>query len=693
MYMIKMKMRYVVLLVCAALLSVTSAHAYFTSVAPDCDFEVNDAKYNFAYGQDIPLVNIVALNNSLFKRHITYDGKKYVVGGYDLNYEGTSDTESHTYTRTGCSTLYLSEYMEPFLINSSVFHIYVFTNTIITPSLDFWLNIYMQSHSAYSLNHVRNIREDAVSEPTLNAYCESASLCMQAPEDSKDYNHISSITIPRSFLNRNLAGSLENFSTITEADLSAIDMKSSNMTMENCSRLQKVLLNPNTQIIPDGAFKLCGRLTDISLPQSVTEIGMEAFWPNSYGTMEALQRVEIGKLKSINFPAALATIGERAFMDNSLEEVVLGNNVRSIGSGAFSSNESLKRIKIGDGVKTLNCSFSWCKALEELTIGSRVELLGGHEFYGTTGQKLHTIECLNPTPPAYDASSLPFDEYVFDAATLYVRKGCSEAYKADAMWGRFANIIEKDFPEISPIEYIRKTSITLHPEETAQLQHILEAGKNPAITYKTADNSVATIESDGKITAVAPGQTFVYVIPDGREDLALTAIVSVAEDYPKVSEITISGENIVKVYDTIQLNAEITPEETPWTDVIWTSDNRKVAIVDTYGRVTGISEGDAVITATSTDGSDVKAQFTITVSGISGIEATEASDEMSYRVNGTSIEIENAKPHSVVRLYTIDGQLIDSENVNMQGEATVSARTTGLFIINCLDSHKKLILN
>ena len=70
----------------------------------------------------------------------------------------------------------------------------------------------------------------------------------------------------------------------------------------------------------------------------------------------------------------------------------------------------------------------------------------------------------------------------------------------------------------------------------------------------------------------------------------------------------------INVDETIQLTANVLPEDATIQNVAWESSNPNVAIVDRNGMVTGVGRGTAVITATTTDGSNLQATCTVTVS-------------------------------------------------------------------------------
>lgn len=71
-----------------------------------------------------------------------------------------------------------------------------------------------------------------------------------------------------------------------------------------------------------------------------------------------------------------------------------------------------------------------------------------------------------------------------------------------------------------------------------------------------------------------------------------------------VSGITISlSTTTLDVNTTVMINAVVTPNDATNQDVNWASDNTSVATVDSSGLLTTISAGNAVITATTSDGS------------------------------------------------------------------------------------------
>ncbi|WP_099467000.1 Ig-like domain-containing protein [Konateibacter massiliensis] len=88
-------------------------------------------------------------------------------------------------------------------------------------------------------------------------------------------------------------------------------------------------------------------------------------------------------------------------------------------------------------------------------------------------------------------------------------------------------------------------------------------------------------------------------------------------EYVYVQGINISGNSSIKVGESSQLSAAIdTKVKYSATNgkLVWSSSNTKVASVDASGKVKGIAQGTANITAASTDGGNAVATFKITVS-------------------------------------------------------------------------------
>ena len=123
--------------------------------------------------------------------------------------------------------------------------------------------------------------------------------------------------------------------------------------------------------IGEGAFRNCGSLTSVTIPDSVTTIGEGAF-RNCYN------------LTSVTIGDSVTTIGKSAFYwCYSLTNVTIPDSVTTIGDYAFSDCYSLTSVTIGDSVTTIGeYAFHYCSSLTSVTIPDSVTTIGEAAFGG-----------------------------------------------------------------------------------------------------------------------------------------------------------------------------------------------------------------------------------------------------------------------------------------------------------------------
>lgn len=111
-------------------------------------------------------------------------------------------------------------------------------------------------------------------------------------------------------------------------------------------------------------------------------------------------------------------------------------------------------------------------------------------------------------------------------------------------------------------------------------------------------------ESDTEILTISGSQYFEgIVLAPFTSNVAVTGItVSAADDATSVTEGT-----------TLQLTATVTPDDATDSSVTWSSSDEAIAKVSSKGVVTGVSTGNATITATANDGSKVKGTYSVEV--------------------------------------------------------------------------------
>ncbi|MBO7165705.1 MAG: Ig domain-containing protein, partial [Muribaculaceae bacterium] len=137
-------------------------------------------------------------------------------------------------------------------------------------------------------------------------------------------------------------------------------------------------------------------------------------------------------------------------------------------------------------------------------------------------------------------------------------------------------------------------------------------------------------------------------------------------------------EASVEEKSDLQLIATILPEHTTNKEVAWSSSDKWVASVDNTGLVTMYSAGEVIITATTTDGTNLSATCRINVySGIDGMKG----DDVIVATIGDNIVVKNAQLGNNVRVYATDGSIISSE-VATDGDVVVEAPIKGVYIVS-----------
>ena len=170
-----------------------------------------------------------------------------------------------------------------------------------------------------------------------------------------------------------------------------------------CSGLTSVTIGNGVTSIGSSAFSGCSGLTCVTIPDSVTSIGDRAF-----SGCSGLTSVTIGDsvtsigsyvfdgcsgLTSVTIGNSVTSIGSWAFDNCSgLTSVTIGNGVTSIGFSAFSGCSGLTCVTIPDSVTSIgDRAFSGCSGLTSVTIGDSVTSIGYDAFYGCSGLTSVTI--------------------------------------------------------------------------------------------------------------------------------------------------------------------------------------------------------------------------------------------------------------------------------------------------------------
>ena len=117
----------------------------------------------------------------------------------------------------------------------------------------------------------------------------------------------------------------------------------------------------------------------------------------------------------------------------------------------------------------------------------------------------------------------------------------------------------------------------------------------------------------------------------------------------KISEIKLTKYSIsINVGEKDISYVTMLPETVPNKDEIWTSSDEKVAVVDKWGNVTGVSAGTCTVTVASANNPNVKAEIKVTVSDPNRVSEIKLSKtEMNIAVGKGDISYVTMLPEAV----------------------------------------------
>ena len=150
---------------------------------------------------------------------------------------------------------------------------------------------------------------------------------------------------------------------------------------------------------------------------------------------------------------------------------------------------------------------------------------------------------------------------------------------------------------------ISPCTLEMNSGTTTQLMATLTPeGSFGSVTWLSSNESVATVDANGVVTAVAGGTCTITATAGGS---LKTAICSVTVKQMVTSIVLSQTTAVLELDGFVRLTATVLPENAANKNVLWSSSNEDVATVRN-GRVDAYGYGTAIITCEAADGSGVK---------------------------------------------------------------------------------------
>ena len=347
-------------------------------------------------------------------------------------------------------------------------------------------------------------------------------------------NSLTGITLP-SAISRISKATFYGCSSLQNIDIPDNVTTIDSLAFMNCDQLSSISFSSKLNSINQGAFAACSKLKSITLPASLTFIGEQVFgactslealiipskvqtiglgivgkctsltsltvdsnnpyfYSKSNGIVDKRINMLVQSCKVTEIPTEVVGIADYGFIFVSgREEIIIPENVKSIGYDAFQDCDDLKRVTIPRAIESIGEeAFLDCESLERVTV-------------------------LNPEPIAItdNVFQMQNDKYEpegFTTATLYVPNGSKRKYQSSVGWKNFKNIVETESKTLTLMvnrcerEYGDDNPTFTYTAEggafTGEPEITCEATKTSPVGIYLITISKGSIDFDGKITFI-----------------------------------------------------------------------------------------------------------------------------------------------------------------------------------------------
>ena len=532
-----------------------------------------------------------------------------------------------------------------------------------------------------------------------------------------------------------------------------------NSAFYDCPALEKVIWNGKSELktIQDYAFFKCISLNNFEMPNTTLSVGNSSFRYNASLTnihlstsLNYIDEYAFGEcgFSQITLPESLANIQAGAFINNEfLQEITLPERLQGLGSAAFENNSKLESVTFHTAIETMtignnafnqcpilnkvyitnmnsfaqtnfnnakanpantsqhiydangkeivnvvlpkgtkyvnNNAFNGCAFIESIEMPATMDHINDDIFVGCSALK--DVYCYAEEVPEFIGVNNPANmDDVFSKATLHVIYGNEEAYKADAWWKRFYKIEGCKDPGVEDVKVssitISYTEIILKPDDTMQLEAMVypTEAANKSVIWKSSNEDVVIVTDEGFILAVAEGEADVTVTSAENSEIKAVCHIKVEkEKEPEIPIVQIKFEEspvTITLGETKKLNVIFNPVNATNKELNWVSAKTSVVEVDQEGNIFGVSEGKAIVSAKTKDGSNLTINCLVTVIPPTSINNISMGD-VKLIIYNRHLKVEGLADNEVIQVVNSNGF-----TVYRGTDHEVDLNTSGIYI-------------
>lgn len=468
----------------------------------------------------------------------------------------------------------------------------------------------------------------------------------------------------------------------------------------DCTSVKSVKITAEYPIISSGAFQGCTSLKNVQISGALHYL--EPFTFSGCCALESIEMpdqnlLKIGEkcfegcqsLKSFKMPNTVTSVGNDAFrFCTSLTDVTISENIQ--GSlwftfegctalenvivpsdnlwltGTFKNCTSLKSATIEGDVLSLG-AFEGCTALKTVKVNGTCDMLDG-AFVGCTQLESFIHGDIRRIGQATFSGCKSLKEIELNTSLTYLGEdafeGC-ESLKSITMPSSLETIAKRSFADCKSLESVsfHQGTKEIEPNAFWDCDNIRDVYIYSTEPMKLAANSFSVYKN--------------LHVPVGSKDVWENATswnkFNIIDDIVgiPIEKIELSlkynpdGIDVHKcaVGQEIEIIASILPDNATNKSLRWSCDNGGVTFKNHEGTsafITGLRQGTTIITATSTDGTNISATIPVQV------------------YMSTDIEEHSADPAPVVRRYTLSGTSAQSSHkgiiIEKRADGTVRKR-------------------
>ena len=206
------------------------------------------------------------------------------------------------------------------------------------------------------------------------------------------------------------------------------------------------------------------------------------------------------------------------------------------------------------------------------------------------------------------------------------RVNCQLAYRTSSnsyqyqVWHGYYNVyVESNKVKVTSITF-NKTSLSLQKGQKETLIATVKPDNatDKSVTWSSSDKDIATVDNNGKVTAVADGTATITCKANDSSGKQATCAVTVTSGDVNPTSISMRESLSMKTADTYELTysynypSSATSSQKVYPSVTWSSSNTEVVTVSD-GTLTAVSTGTAVVKVNSANGLTASCNVTVIV--------------------------------------------------------------------------------